>query len=333
MVIDAYSHVFPNTLIDALAKVKPSAELAALRAQSTYNFEPAARLAYMDKHGFDVQVLILARPPVWLGMKREDIHRLTRVANDSIAEFASKRPERFIGVGVLPVVDDVMMEEFERMRGELGLKGVLIFSNIEGRPLDDASMWALYERASATDFPIWIHPQHAPTHPWIRKDVLDRVLGWPFDTSLAMARLVYGGVFEKYPDIKFVTHHMGGMIPHFAARIEAFAESTAEEYARLGVGEAGGPKLTGPVLDHFRRFYNDCISNGSPTAVDVALEFFGPDHILFGTDFPFGPEHGERWPVDELRTIRTMPMADETREKILCGNAQRVLGLPAQSDS
>ncbi len=329
MVIDAYSHVFPMRLIDALSEVKPSAELAALKAQSRHNFEHEARIAYMDEYGFDIHVLILARPPVWLGMKREDIHRLTRVANESIAEYAFRRSDRFVGVGVLPVVDDVMMEELERIHGELGLKGVLIFSNIEGKPLDDAPMWPLYERASALDFPIWIHPQHAPGHPWIRKDVLDRVLAWPYDTSLAMARLVYGGVFEKYPNIKFVTHHMGGMVPHFAARIAAFAETSSEEYAKLGIGEQSGPKLTGAPLDHFRRFYNDSISSGSPTAVKVAIDFFGADHILFGTDFPFGPDNGERWPLEELDTIKTMAMSEEDREKILYRNAQQLLKLPA----
>jgi aminocarboxymuconate-semialdehyde decarboxylase len=333
MVIDAYSHVFPMRLIDALAEVRPSAELAALRAQSPYNFEHEHRIAYMDEHGFDVHVLILARPPVWLGMQREDVHRLTRVANESIAEFASRRPDRFVGVGVLPVVDDVTMEELERIHGELGLKGVLIFSNIEGKPLDDISMWPLYERASQLDFPIWIHPQHAPTHPWIRKDVLDRVLGWPFDTSLAMARLVYGGVFERYPNIKFVTHHMGGMIPYFSARLAAFAETSAAEYAHLGIGEESGPRLSGSPLDHFRRFYNDCISSGSPAAVKMAVDFFGADHILFGTDFPFGPDDGERWPLDELRTIKTMPMAETDRAKILYQNAQHVLKLPSDTAS
>jgi aminocarboxymuconate-semialdehyde decarboxylase len=263
-------------------------------------------------------------------MDRSDIHRLSRVANDSIAEFAAKRRDRFVGVGVLPVVDQVMMEEFERIHGELGLKGVLIFSNIEGKPLDDESMWPLYERAAALDFPIWIHPQHANYYPWIRKDVLDRVLAWPFDTSLAMARLVYGGVFERFPNIKFVTHHMGGMIPHFASRIAAFAETSSEEYAKLGLGESG-PTLTGQALDHFRLFYNDCISNGSPEAVRVALNFFGADHILFGTDFPFGPDNGERWPLDELRTIETMPMDESDRAKILYGNAARLLKLPLET--
>jgi aminocarboxymuconate-semialdehyde decarboxylase len=263
-------------------------------------------------------------------MNRADIHRLTRVANDSIAEFASGRPDRFVGVGVLPVVDDVMMEELERMHRELGLKGVLIFSNIEGKPLDDESMWPLYARAAELDFPIWIHPQHSSYYEWVKKDVLDRVLAWPFDTSVAMARLVYGGVFERHPNIKIVTHHMGGMIPYFAPRIAAFAESTAQEYAKLGLG-ASGPKLTGAPLDHFRKFYNDSISNGSPEMVGTALDFFGPDHILFGTDFPFGPDDGERWPLDELRNIKTMRLAEEDREKILHGNAEKLLKLPVKA--
>jgi predicted TIM-barrel fold metal-dependent hydrolase len=327
MVIDAYAHVFPMRLIDALSEVKPSSELGALRAQSKHNFEHERRVAFMDEHGFDIQVLVLARPPVWLGMDHKDIHRMTRVANESIAEFVARRPDRFVGVGVLPVVDDVMMGEFEHLHSALGLKGVLIFSNIEGKPLDDPSMWPLYERAAALDFPIWIHPQHAPTHAWIKRDLFDRVLAWPFDTSLAMARLVYGGVFEKFPKIKFVTHHMGGMIPYFAGRIAAFAEWAPEEAAALGVGEPARPTLTGPALDHFRRFYNDSISNGSPEALRMALDFFGADHIMFGTDFPFGPEGGERWPLDELNNIRSMPIEQEVRDKILYRNAHQLLKL------
>jgi aminocarboxymuconate-semialdehyde decarboxylase len=86
--------------------------------------------------------------------------------------------------------------------------------------------------------------------------------------------------------------------------------------------------LSGEPLDHFRRFYNDCISNGSHIAVRVALDFFGSDHILFGTDFPFGPDNGERWPLDELRTIKTMPLDETDRAKILHGNAQLLLKLP-----
>ncbi len=325
MIIDAYSHVFPMPLIDALAAVSPTAELQALRSQSSYLYDEDRRIAFMDEHGFDVQVLVLARPPVWLGMARPDIHRLTRVANDSIAAFARRHPDRFIGVGVIPVVDDVMMEEYERVHEELGLAGVLIFSNIEGRPLDDESMWPLYARAAERGTPIWIHPQHANYYPWVGKDALDRTLAWPFDTSLAMARLVYGGVFERHPTIKFVTHHMGGMIPYFAHRIDAFSRSVAVEYAKLGIGDSS-PKLSVPAIDHFRLFHNDTVSNGSVESLTMALNFFGTERILFGTDFPFGPPSGS-WAVDEKRAVEDVDVSTSDREEIQHGNAERLLGL------
>jgi aminocarboxymuconate-semialdehyde decarboxylase len=330
LIIDAYAHVFPEPLIDAVSKVSTGAELQALQQQSAYLREPALRLTFMDRVGFDIQVLVLARPPVWLGMERDDIHRLTVLANDSIAEYVAFRPDRFIGVGVLPVVDEFMMEELERIHSQLGLRGVLIFSTVEGKPIDDESMWPLYERASALDLPIWIHPQHAPLHPWIRRDLMDRMLAWPFDTTLAMVRLVLGGVFERYPNLKVVTHHMGGMVPYYAKRIESFAGEMVAEYSRMGMADQSA-QLTTPVLDQFRRFYNDSVSNGSASALRCALDFFGSEHILFGTDFPFGPQTGELWPVEELETIQQADLGGLDRENILCRNAQRLLHLPVTS--
>jgi hypothetical protein len=97
--------------------------------------------------------------------------------------------------------------------------------------------------------------------------------------------------------------------------------------SKLGLGQSG-PELTGEPLDHFRRFYNDAISNSSPDAVRMAMDFFGPDHIMFGTDFPFGPSDGERWPLDELRNIKTMPLDDAVRDKILYRNATEAVEAP-----
>ncbi|HWG60438.1 MAG TPA: amidohydrolase family protein [Streptosporangiaceae bacterium] len=324
MIVDAYSHVCPERLLDAINERHPGAEVAALRKNS-YLFDGERRLRYMDRIGVDKQVLVLVRPPMWLGMPRPLIHDLTRVANDSIAEMAAKWPDRFIPVGVLPVVDDEMMAEFGRLHGDLGVRGVLIFSNVEGRPLDDDSMWPLYAEADSAGVPIWIHPQHGHSYPWLKRDLVDRLFGWPFETTLAMSRLVFGGVLERYPDLKFVTHHLGGMVPYYASRADAMTHEIAR-YRDASLTEASQP-LPGRPTDYFRKFYNDSMVNGSAAAMRCGLDFFGSQHVMYGTDFPMGPNAGETWPVQVLDTIRSLDLGAADLEDVLAGNLRRLIRL------
>jgi predicted TIM-barrel fold metal-dependent hydrolase len=323
MVIDAYSHVCPAALLEAMTEQAPSAEAGALK--NSYLWDADRRLRYMDRIGVDVQVLVLVRPPMWLGMERETMHRLTRIANDAIAAMAASHPDRLIGVGVLPAVDDEMMAEFQRLHSELGLPGVLIFSNIDGKPLDDESMWPLYAEAAARDVPIWIHPQHGHSYPWLKRDLIDRLFGWPFETTLAMSRLVYGGVLEKYPDLVFVTHHLGGMVPYYAERIDAMSQEVLR-YRDNALTEASQAKLSVPVSDYFRKFYNDTMVNGSLPALRCGMEFFGAERMMYGTDFPMGPNDGEDWPVSVLNSIREFDISPSDRELILSGNFRRITG-------
>lgn len=322
MIVDAYSHVCPERLMDAINERHPGAEAAALR-RNGYLFDGERRLRYMDRIGVDQQVLVLVRPPMWLGMPRPMIHELTRVANDSIAEMAGKWPDRFIAVGVLPVVDEEMMAEFARLRSELGMAGVLIFSNIEGLPLDDPSMWPLYEEAEKTRMPIWIHPQHGHSYPWLKHDLLDRLFGWPFETTLAMSRLVFGGVLERHPGLTFVTHHLGGMVPYYASRADAMSHEIAR-YRDASLTEAS-PALRGRPSDYFRTFYNDSMVNGSAAAMRCGLEFFGAQRVMYGTDFPMGPNNGEDWPVEVLDTIRSLGLAAADLNLVLSGNLHRIV--------
>ncbi len=308
--------------MDAIDELHPGAEAAALRS-NRYLFDGEQRLRYMDRIGVDQQVLVLVRPPMWLGMPRPVIHKLTRVANESIAEMAATWPDRFIPVGVLPVVDDEMMAEFTRLYSELGVRGVLIFSNIEGLPLDDASMWPLYEEAAKNDIPIWIHPQHGHSYEWLKQDLLDRLFGWPFETTLAMSRLVFGGVLEKYPDLKFVTHHLGGMVPYYASRADAMSQEIAK-YRAASLTKASAP-LPGRPTDYFRKFYNDSMVNGSAAAMRCGLDFFGAKQVMYGTDFPMGPNNGEDWPVEVLETIRSLNLDTAELDQVLGGNLHRIM--------
>jgi predicted TIM-barrel fold metal-dependent hydrolase len=324
VIVDAYSHVCPEGLLNAIEELHPTAEAAALRKNS-YLFDADRRLRYMDRIGVDQQVLTLVRPPMWLGMPRPVVHKLTRIANDSIAEMAARHPDRLIAVGVMPVVDDETMAEFSRLRDDLGIRGVLIFSNINGLPLDDASMWPLYAEAAAHDVPIWIHPQHGHSYPWLKQDLLDRLFGWPFETTLAMSRLVFGGVLQRYPDLKFVTHHLGGMVPFYASRADAMSQEIAR-YREASLTAASEP-LAGRPSDYFRKFYNDSMVNGSAAAMRCGLEFFGAQQVMYGTDFPMGPNDGEEWPVEVLDTIGSLGLGQTDLDNVLAGNVRRILRL------
>jgi predicted TIM-barrel fold metal-dependent hydrolase len=326
LIIDAYSHVCPEPLLDAISARFPSDEVAALRKNS-YLYDGARRIRYMDRIGVDQQALVLVRPPMWLGMPRPLVHELTRVANDSIAAMAARWPDRFIGIGVLPLVDDEMMAEFHRMRDELGLPGVLIFSNIDGLPLDHESMWPLYGAAAETDTPIWIHPQHGHSYEWLKRDLLDRLFGWPFETTLAMSRLVFGGVLERYPDLKFVTHHLGGMVPYYASRADAMSQEIAR-YRDASLTEASEP-LTAEPSEYFRKFYNDAMVNGSAAAMRCGLEFFGAEQVMYGTDFPMGSNDGEDWPVEVLDTIHSLGLSGSDLAAVLGDNLLRLVHRPS----
>ncbi len=321
MVIDSYSHACPVELIEAIMAAAPSAEAGALT--NSYLWDTDRRLRLMDQVGIDKQVLVLVRPPMWLGMDRPTLHRLTRIANDGLAAMAAAHPDRFVSVGVLPAMDDVLLGELQRIDEELRLPGVLIFSNIEGRALDDEIMWPLYDEAARRKLPIWIHPQHPQSYPWLKKNLLDRLFGWPFETTLAMARLVYGGVLEKYPDLVFVTHHLGGMIPYYAERADAMTPASARHAG--AVPDDPPVELTGKPSDYFRKFYNDTMVSGSLSALQCGLDFFGPGHVMYGTDFPMGPQDGERWPGEILASVRALDVPEADRELILHANISRIL--------
>lgn len=321
MVVDAHSHVCPEELIDAIAEVRSGPEVEDLRSRP-YLFDWDARVRYMDAHGIDLQVLVLARPPMWLGLAPQEVHELARLANDAVARAVATHPDRFVGVGVLPIVDRVMLGELERLRTELGLRGVQIYSNVDGRPIDSEEMWGLFDAAARHDLPIWIHPQHGPTHAWMEQDLVNRLFYWPFETSAAMARLVFGGVLDRHPSLKFVVHHLGGMVPFYGERIASFGSMVAE-FERTGLTTASRGGANG-AAEQFTRFYADTAVSGSAAALRCGVEFFGPDHVLFGTDFPF---EGESVPVRILRSVRELDASAAEREAILGGNARRLLGL------
>jgi len=326
MSIDIYSHACPIDFLEAVQALYPSAESGALGKRPLL-YDTDARVRFMDEHEIEIQVLVLVRPPLWLGMPRQIMHRLVRDAHEGIARMVASRPDRFVGVAVAPRVDDRIMEEVRYAWRDLGLTGVQIFTNIEGAPVDIEEMWPLYAAAAADGQPVWIHPQHNPHgYPWLTESLLDRSLGWPFDTTVAVTRLIYAGVLDRYPQLRFITHHLGGMVPYVAPRLEAFDEEIAD-FTRDGLAAAGKASLRRPLGDYLRSFYGDTAISAGAATLACGIGFFGLSQVAFGTDFPMGAGGGTRWTGQILKAIaETLPDRAQ-RAQVLSGNARQLLGL------
>ena len=220
----------------------------------------------------------------------------------------------------------IMMAEFERAIKQLRFVGASItFGPTLKRP-DHPDYEPLYRKAAELDVPIWIHPWRPLTYP----DYVDESeskyqvwqgLGWVLDSSTAMVRLVFTGVFERYPGLKIIIHHHGALIPLFAKRMEAGYEM----YEKTG-GVKYPTSISKPYINHFKKFYCDTVTQGfEPLLLQIAYNFVGADHLLFGTDMPFDSEAGEIFTRETVRSIEALSIPEADREKIFNGNALKLL--------
>jgi aminocarboxymuconate-semialdehyde decarboxylase len=250
-----------------------------------------------------------------------------------MAEIVGRHPDRFPGfVASLPMNHPVAaVREIDRAIGDLGATGVQIFSNVNGAPLDAPEYRPIFERMAHHRLPIWMHPARPASFPDYQGESRSRydiwwAFGWPYETTAAMARLVFDGLFERHPDLQIITHHMGAMVPHFEGR------------AGYGLDQLGtrtddpddvsaAHRLTGRPVDHFRKFYGDTALFGASHAMECGLAFFGADRILFGTDMPFDPERGPGFIRETIAAMERMRATAADKAKIYEGNARRMLRL------
>ena len=315
LIIDGFSHMMPNSFAEQLYKAHPTDELREL-ASFEYFGHVEERVKILDKYKIDKQVLTIARPSIWLSLPKEIVPDMTRAANDAIAEAAGRFPDRFIPIGSLPVPSEEFLPEFDRCMDDLGMAGMQIFANVDGKNIDEPEFRAFFKKANDSNTPVWIHPQLWKE--WSTEYVLDKIFGWIFDTSLAMSRLVFSGIMEECPNLKIITHHMGAMIPHFSERIKGF--HNAGIFPR-----AGFAPLSKDPLEYFKRFYADTVLNGSVHAFECGYKFFGPDQIIFATDYPFGPEKGEAWIEATLRQVKEASLPQAEKDQIYGENLMRLI--------
>ena len=211
------------------------------------------------------------------------------MGNDGMAELVQQYPDRFISaVASLPMNDiEASLKEIDRTIKELKFRGIQIFTHINDKPLDSPEYLPIFEKMSQYNLPILIHPRAGITNADYKTETQSKYLnvgtfGWPYETSVAMARIVYSGILEKYPNLKIITHHAGAMVPFLEQRIiglQDSAETLRKENHKLGLSKA--------PIEYFKMFYADTALYGSTPGLMCSYAFFGADHMLFGTDMPF----------------------------------------------
>jgi uncharacterized protein len=326
--IDVFPHILPPRFYSQFHEAIESEVHKQLHEYipSLYNLD--ARFRVMDKFGDYSQVLTLASPPLENIRDSKKATQLAMAANDEMAELYLKYPDRFVAFAAcLPLQDmDAALREADRAVKQLNARGVQIFTPINDKPLDLPEFFPLYEKMYSFNLPIWIHPQREFDYPDYRTEKFSKfnifsMLGWVYETSSAMVRLVGSGVLEKYPGLKFITHHAGAMIPFLENRINGFLDSTEIVLRRKTVD------LKKPALDYLKLFYADTAIYGNTAGLECSLSFFGADNLLFGSDMPYDPQYGLQLIRETIRSIEEMEISASDRKKIFEGNTRKLLRL------
>jgi uncharacterized protein len=332
--IDIFNHIYPAGYYERLMKVAPDYKDIGKRMRNIPMLADLdVRFQVMDRFGDYEQVLSLPTPPIEVFASPADAVDLAQAANDGMAELVRKYPDRFTGfVAALPLNDpDAAVRELQRAVEQLGARGCQIFSNIRGKPISSPEFLPLFEAMAGYDLPIWLHPFRGADFADYQTEERSQyeiwwTFGWPYDTSVAMARLVFAGYFDRFPNLKIITHHMGAMAPYFEGRIgpgwdQLGARTSDVDYAAVL------KKLAKRPLDYFRMFYADTALFGAYDATVCGLRFFGADHVVFASDAPFDPEKGPMYIRETIAIVDRLPVSDDERERIYWRNAAALLKL------
>lgn len=315
MVIDLHAHYFPLTYLEAI--VEEGAAFGATFQRNAGGGDPTivvggrpygpvtrhfhdlkARLAEMDKAKVDVQALSLS-PPMTYWADGVLGARLARIFNDELSAAVSAHPDRLAGLATLPLQDvPAAVAELERAIEVLGLHGVAIGSNVNGKDLDHPDLAPFFEKAEALRAAIFVHPIDVIGVDRLRAYYLANGLGNPFDTAVAAARMMMGGLLDRHPRLQIVLAHAGGALPYLVGRLDRVSKVR---------GEARGKAKRRPSA-YLRRFHYDTITH-SEAALRHLIGLVGSDRVVVGTDYRY--DMGCMDPVRTLNAIKDLPRSDK----------------------
>jgi predicted TIM-barrel fold metal-dependent hydrolase len=332
--IDLFNHIYPAGFHARLMQAAPDYKDIGKRMRGVPMLADLdVRFRVMDTFDGYEQVLSLPTPPIENVVDGADASDLARVANDGMAELVARYPHRFPAfVASVSYHDpDAAVREATRAIDQLGARGIQMFTNVRGVPMSDARYLPIFEALAARDLPIWMHPYRGADVTDYKSEERSEyeiwwTFGWPYETSAAMARLVFAGHFDRFPGLKIITHHMGAMAPYFAGRIGPGWDQLGARTSGQDLSRVLGTLKKRP-FDYFKMFYADTALFGAYDATVCGLAFFGVDHVLFASDAPFDPEKGPMYIRETIAVVDRLPISDEERERIYWRNAVELLKL------
>jgi aminocarboxymuconate-semialdehyde decarboxylase len=328
--IDSHTHILTEEAMRLLAKESPKVA-PVLKGRGTPQatlevggkvvqdpmpseiWDVDLRLRDMDANDVDVQVLSPTVFTFYYGQEPALSLACAAIQNEEIAAVMKRNPDRFLGLGSVPLqAPDLAAKELRRSMTKLGLRGAMIGTNVNGRNLDDpalAPFWAVAEELGAF---LFIHPHGGIFGERLGSYYMKNFVGLPFDTTIAAASLVFGGVLERYPRLKICLSHGGGYVPYQAGRFQHAYDVRPEAKAHL-------PNGPGASLG---RLYYDTILH-SKSALEFLISSAGPDRVLLGSDYPFDMGN-----LDCVARVRALSIESDVRDLILGGYVRTVLGGP-----
>ncbi|MCK4646374.1 MAG: amidohydrolase family protein [Candidatus Aminicenantes bacterium] len=324
IIIDFHNHFYPKEYIEALQTGPSNIKVTydennnpLLHYPGDYNILVPShrdidfREQAIKKAGIDKQILTFTTPGTQIESPERSVE-LAQIVNDGFARIKNERSDWFTALATLPLNDpETSVIELERAFNDLGFKGVMVFSNINGIALSDQRFWPLYEKASDLNAVFYIHPNfpvgvEAMTEYWLMP-----LIGFTFDTTLAAAKLVFSGVVEKYPGIRWVLAHLGGAIPYLAERLDRgyFAFKECREH------------ISKPPSEYLKEFYYDTV-NFDLKALKLAIDFAGAEHLVAGSDYPHQIGSLEKM-VDSIEKLN---ISSGEKAGIFGENASHLLG-------
>ena len=306
--IDTHFHAFPGKFLELLPEAQNE-----VRGVGFHAFDHREYLDVMDKYGIDIGVLSNTGGRIEKSGRARALE-LCQILNDAFADAHVKYPRRFMAFARLPMVDmDDCVRELERCYKQLNMHGVMMPTNVAGKYIDESEFKPFWDALATGEKPLFLHPANAPCQSnWDKYSLHQKIL-WPTDSTLAISRIVYAGIFDRYPKLKIIGSHLGGMILLYLDRLN---------------WREGNPVCKEEPEQYFKKIYYDTAGPILAAFIKLVYDTVGAEQILFGADYPHGRggRDDQFYPMT-LKEMEELDIPQADKEKIYYLNAKRLFGI------